>query len=220
MPLHPNVRRCLHTKLNGNQCGSPALTGAPYCHFHADVSQRRRTMKVPNLESTADVQQAITETIRALLEGRIDRPRANSVLYGLHLAQRTFAFNKLIDLKRDEDVNAAERSVVQKLLDEVQPIAEFEQQMEADEASAAQAAQEAAEEAQHAAADSARAADEARRAAGRELLAQRRAEASSRPHHFTDDIPRDEEGYLKPTRKQEAEIDRMVMELSNPKKTG
>src|SRR6185503_11223031 len=124
-------------------CGSPALTGAPYCHFHADVSQRRRTMKVPSLESTADVQQAIVETIRAILEGRIDRMRGNSVLYGLHLAQRTFAFNKMVDLHR-EDVNPADRSIVQKVLDEVQPIQEFEQEQEAEE-EAERAAQAAAQ---------------------------------------------------------------------------
>lgn len=201
MPIRPNIRRCNATKFNGKQCGSPALTGAPYCHFHADASQRRRAMKVPNLESTTDVQQAITETIRALIEGRIDRQRANSIFFGLRLAQKSFGFNRVIRLKRNEEEGAAaDHSVVQRLLDEVQSVQESEQQMEAEEA-----AQQAAED--------------------REAIAEMERTPvppqRPRPHHFTDDIPRDEQGYLKPTRKQEAEIERLVMAGNHPnKKTG
>jgi hypothetical protein len=217
MPLHPNVRRCTHTKLNGKQCGSPALTGAPYCHFHADVSQRRRTMKVPNLESTADVQQAIVETIRAIIEGRIDRMRGNSVLYGLHLAQRTFAFNKMVDLHR-EDVNPIDRSVVQKILDEVQHIQEFEQEQEleqeAEHAAQAAAQKESEEEAARIARESI--VDEN----GRLRTYDERFPPKPQPKHWTDDIPRDENGYLKPTRKQEKEMDRMAIEGYSPKKSG
>lgn len=28
------IRRCYHVKVNGEQCGSPALRGKCYCYFH------------------------------------------------------------------------------------------------------------------------------------------------------------------------------------------
>jgi hypothetical protein len=36
MPLYPeSVARCRHIKVNGTQCGSPALRAEKYCYFHA-----------------------------------------------------------------------------------------------------------------------------------------------------------------------------------------
>ena len=36
MALYPKrVARCEHVKVNGTQCGSPALRDQPYCYFHA-----------------------------------------------------------------------------------------------------------------------------------------------------------------------------------------
>src|SRR6185312_11248732 len=140
-------------------------------------------MKVPSLESTKDVQQAITETIRALLEGRIDRHRAKTVLFGLHLAQKAFGFNKMVTLKRDEeDGTPEERSVIQKILDEVQPVEEFERQQELEEAEAAKEAEaEAARLARESLVDS----------EGRLRTYNERFPAKPQPHDPTDDFPRD-----------------------------
>ncbi len=34
MPTHPNVRRCIHTKVDGGACGAPAVKGKTHCRFH------------------------------------------------------------------------------------------------------------------------------------------------------------------------------------------
>jgi hypothetical protein len=66
MAYLPNVPRCQHLKVNGTQCGSPALRRNRFCFFHkSDQEQRiklnasrrgRATFTLPVLEDADSVQ--------------------------------------------------------------------------------------------------------------------------------------------------------------------
>ena len=213
MPIHANTRRCTHIKLNAKQCGAPALTAEPYCRFHSDVNRKRREVPVPILQTAADIQLAITDTIRALIEGRIDRLRAGTILFGLQLAQNGLRIGNFpnIHFTGDlQDVNPGERSVIIPALDDRQLVEEFESEQEA---AAAETEQNDAESFANYAT---RAADHAERQA---ILAKLKptdwelatAEALKRaPKEFLGSIPRDEFGDIHPTPEQQQEITRLA----------
>jgi hypothetical protein len=182
MPIHDSIRRCIHIKVNGDQCGSPAVTNAPYCYFHAEVKQKRREFKLPPIENSADVKRAITEVIRAIIEGTLDRSRASQILYGLQLTLNCLSVNRMVTLRQENDT-----SVVQALLDQVQPVLEYEKDLEAME-------KEATTEV------------EAEAAA---RLERKREDANKSIFEL--------DYYRKPTQEEDKEIDRRVMELSGNK---
>jgi hypothetical protein len=182
MPIHESIRRCIHIKVNGDQCGSPAVTNMPYCYFHAEVKHKRREFKLPAIENSADVQRAITEVIRAIIEGTLDRSRAGQILYGLQLTLNCLGVNRLVSLKQDNDA-----SVVQALLDQVQPVLEYEKELEA-------ADKEVVDEVD----------------AEIELRRQKKREDAAKSVFELD-------YYREPTRTEQIEIDRRVMELSGNK---
>ena len=222
MPIHPNARRCSHILLNKKQCGAPAVTGEQYCRFHTDVALRRRenAVNVPILQTAADIQLAITDTIRALIEGRIDRLRAGTILFGLQLAQNGLRIGNFPNVKFVgdlEDIDPAQRSVIMPALDDRQSIDEYEAEQEAAEMADAQAeAAAAARDSQHFANYAQRAADHAERRATFAKLKPTdwelaMAEALKRaPREFLDSIPRDEFGDVHPTPEQQQEISRMA----------
>ena len=91
-----NVPRCQHIKMNGTQCGSPALRWRRQCFFHerirrerakiaADASAQRR-FDLPLLEDANSVQVALMKTIQMLGSGRLDpdasrlRPSSDSMV--------------------------------------------------------------------------------------------------------------------------------------------
>jgi hypothetical protein len=52
LPPHPNVRKCTHIKVTGQQCGSPALRGEFFCYFHTRVIkgvQQRVDMRLDSM---------------------------------------------------------------------------------------------------------------------------------------------------------------------------
>ena len=71
MPIHPNVRRCIYSCLNGQRCGSPAVTGRARCWHHEQIIERRSRIKVPFLKNPADLQQAVMDVIQGLLTRRL-----------------------------------------------------------------------------------------------------------------------------------------------------
>ena len=93
---------CQHIKINGEQCGGPALRGRRYCRFHDDAARRQRhsnklakdpftrhtfnPVRLPVLEDANAVQVALMETINAMLDGRINEQRAGLLLYALQTA--------------------------------------------------------------------------------------------------------------------------------------
>lgn len=91
-----NVPRCQHVKVNGTQCGSPALRRRRHCYFHdriqreraniaAEVSAQRR-FDLPVLEDANSVQMALMKVIQMLGSERMDHKTAGLILYALQTA--------------------------------------------------------------------------------------------------------------------------------------
>lgn len=100
--------RCQHIKVNGVQCGSPALRRNRFCFFHkrfhderirlaADRARRSSgTFVLPVLEDANSIQTALMQVMRLLLSHQIEHKTASLLLYALQTAstnlQRT-SFN-------------------------------------------------------------------------------------------------------------------------------
>src|SRR2546430_1934654 len=91
-----DVPRCQHVKMNGTQCGSPALRRRRHCFFHerirseqarirADVSSLH-SFDLPLLEDANSVQMALMKVIQMLGSGRMDHKTAGLMLYALQTA--------------------------------------------------------------------------------------------------------------------------------------
>ena len=98
MSLYPErVARCQHIKINGTQCGSPALRREIYCFFHMrwalksmeiDESRQREqwnaTLALP--EDANSIQMGLGEVIRLMLTRQVDHRTAALTLYALQTA--------------------------------------------------------------------------------------------------------------------------------------
>ena len=96
MQSFPN--RCQHLKINGTQCGSPALRRNRFCFFHkrfqdeqikltADRARRGvATFILPVLEDANSIQIALMQVIRLLVCQQIDHKTASLLLYALQTA--------------------------------------------------------------------------------------------------------------------------------------
>ena len=104
MPSYPiAIRRCQHIKVNGVQCGSPALQNERHCFFHD--AWRRKAMKaatslstpnielhtlskitLPLLEDANSIQVGLTEIVRLLADQQIEYRTAALMLYALQTA--------------------------------------------------------------------------------------------------------------------------------------
>ena len=101
MPSYPN--RCQHIKVNGTQCGSPALRRNRLCYFHKrhhderielnadrqkNARARRRTIAIdlPVLEDANSIQVSLMQITRLLIAGDIDAKTAGLILYALQTA--------------------------------------------------------------------------------------------------------------------------------------
>jgi hypothetical protein len=91
-----NVPRCQHIKMNGTQCGSPALRWRRLCFFHdrikrerakiaADMTAQRR-FDLPLLEDANSVQVSLMKVMQMLGSGRLDHRTAGLMLYALQTA--------------------------------------------------------------------------------------------------------------------------------------
>lgn len=90
--------RCQHIKVNGVQCGSPALRRNRFCFFHkrfhderirlaADRARRSPgTFVLPVLEDANSIQIALMQVMRLLLSHQIDHKTASLLLYALQTA--------------------------------------------------------------------------------------------------------------------------------------
>ena len=97
MPSYPvTIRRCQHIKVNGTQCGSPALRDEKYCHYHLQCHQKnmeinmnfheRGTITLPTLEDANSVQVGLAEVMRLLVTNQIDHRTAALLLHALRTA--------------------------------------------------------------------------------------------------------------------------------------
>jgi hypothetical protein len=105
MPSYPN--RCQHIKVNGTQCGSPALRRNRLCYFHKrhhderielnsdrqknDRQKRARARRavaidLPVFEDANSIQVSLMQITRLLIAGDIDTKTAGLVLYALQTA--------------------------------------------------------------------------------------------------------------------------------------
>ena len=91
-----DVPRCQHVKVNGVQCGSPALRRRRFCYFHENYRQtqarlmedqsRDRISNFPLLEDANSIQVAVMHVIHLLVSGRMDTKVAGLTLYALQTA--------------------------------------------------------------------------------------------------------------------------------------
>jgi hypothetical protein len=87
MPIHPNVPRCLHIKINGIQCGSPRLRDGQLCFFHNRMRRINVGHQIPLIEDANALQMAIMEILRGVSDESMDLKKATTMLYGLQIAQ-------------------------------------------------------------------------------------------------------------------------------------
>lgn len=96
MSLYPiTVKRCEHIKINGTQCGSPALRESKHCYYHVryhwsdlealpDNNELLKTL--PTLEDANSIQVALAHVIQRLVMVEIDHKSAALMLYALQTA--------------------------------------------------------------------------------------------------------------------------------------
>jgi hypothetical protein len=95
MANYPN--RCQHLKINGTQCGSPALRRNRFCFFHkrfqderiklaADRKRGVATFILPVLEDANSIQIALMQVMRLLVSQQIEHKTASLLLYALQTA--------------------------------------------------------------------------------------------------------------------------------------
>ncbi len=97
MLYSPNIARCQHIKVNGTQCGSPALRRHQFCFFHKRWREQHVTINpakkpskasldLPVLEDANSIQVALMQVMQLLLSGQIEHRTASLLLYGLQTA--------------------------------------------------------------------------------------------------------------------------------------
>lgn len=113
MPLSPEEieaqdKKCSHRDEEGKQCGGYHIKGAKYCHVHAgglarlhearaNALTRRRDLQEDlelnhqNLETVADIKQAVAKIYNGTLAGFIKRDKASVLITLLQLAHKLHA---------------------------------------------------------------------------------------------------------------------------------
>ncbi len=93
-----DVPRCQHLKVNGVQCGSPALRRRRHCYFHDHMLDGKRrfanrqevkpraVFSMCLLEDANAVQLAVMQVLQLLGSGQMDTKTAGLMLYGLQIA--------------------------------------------------------------------------------------------------------------------------------------
>ena len=103
MPSFPlSIRRCHHIKVNGTQCGSPALRDEKYCYWHAICHREGKmavayldeleTAMLPTLEDANSIQLGLAGVIRQLVHRDINPKTAALLLYALQTASANLKY--------------------------------------------------------------------------------------------------------------------------------
>ncbi len=103
MSLFPeSIRRCQHIKVNGTQCGSPALREEKCCYYHVRYRRmnlevnlncpERGTVTLPTLEDANSIQVGLAEVMRQLVTQQIDHRTAALLLYALQTASANLKY--------------------------------------------------------------------------------------------------------------------------------
>lgn len=96
MPYNP-APRCRHIKVNGTQCGSPALRDKNFCFYHqqnrpwnvecySDGKYATGEIPLPYFEDAHSIQTVIRQVVQMVLQKRIERKTASLLLYALQIA--------------------------------------------------------------------------------------------------------------------------------------
>ena len=111
MQSFPN--RCQHLKINGTQCGSPALRRNRFCFFHkrfqdeqiklsADRARRGvATFVLPVFEDANSIQIALMQVMRLLVSQQIDHKTASLLLYALQTASTNLRMTTFTPITND-----------------------------------------------------------------------------------------------------------------------
>jgi hypothetical protein len=125
--------RCQHLKINGTQCGSPALRRNRFCFFHKRfqderirlaVDRKRRTpptLILPLLEDANSIQMALQQVMRLVLRHDVDYKTAGLLLYALQTASSNLRQTKFEALRHDvilDPRDAADTSLGEKIWDD------------------------------------------------------------------------------------------------------
>lgn len=98
MSLYPEgIIRCQHIKINGTQCGSPALRNEKHCFFHTQWTRKTRDIDVETheaqwnitlalMEDANSIQMGLGEVMRMLVSKTLDFRTAGLLLYALQTA--------------------------------------------------------------------------------------------------------------------------------------
>jgi hypothetical protein len=144
--------RCQHLKINGTQCGSPALRRNRFCFFHkrfqdeqiklsADRARRGvATFVLPVLEDANAIQIALMQVMRLLVSQQIDHKTASLLLYALQTASTNLRMTTFTPLTNDvilDPRDAANTPLDSHIWDDEDYEEEEEEQTDADRAIAA-----------------------------------------------------------------------------------
>jgi hypothetical protein len=167
-----NVNRCQHVKVNGTQCGSPALRRRRLCFFHVRCQEQRARIVgsqfgqarfvVPLLEDANSVQMALMQVMQLLGTGQMEHKTAALMLYALqtascNLRNTEFEAKDAMDVVIDRDTVNRTRMGGPQWLEE-----DFDDEADQDEADQVEDEGVVAEEAQEGAAEGGVVAEEAR----------------------------------------------------------
>jgi hypothetical protein len=84
MSYPASIARCQHIKVNGTQCGSPALNRRRFCWFHQQWRDRTVSIKangrstkfdLPVLEDANSVQITLMQVFKLILTGLVPQVR-------------------------------------------------------------------------------------------------------------------------------------------------
>lgn len=121
--------RCRHIKVNGTQCGSPALRNKNFCFYHqenrpwpvecyADDKYATGTITLPFFEDAHSIQTVIRQVVQMVLQKRLERKTASLLLYALQIASSNLKRMELekpqpeqvvIDLEKESETPMAAR---------------------------------------------------------------------------------------------------------------
>ena len=96
MALYPaHIARCQHIKMNGVQCGSPALSETTFCYYHIRYhwqalekieNHQEFSLGFPTLEDANSIQVSLAMVMQRLVGQEIDLKSAALMLYALQTA--------------------------------------------------------------------------------------------------------------------------------------
>jgi len=164
-----DVPRCQHVKVNGTQCGSPALRRRRRCYFHHRMLDGRKQFAAEScikprpmfsmclLEDANSVQVALMQVLTLLGSGQMDHKTAGLMLYGLQTASGNLRHVKF-EAEKPTDVVVDRNTVDQTCINGPQwfardfAIQEDDQEQEEDQAREQEEVQAQEEEAEQPAA--------------------------------------------------------------------